>query len=90
MNPKKSKTVSGMVATDVMVKIDKGVPIPVSSKVRHYPWILMEVGDSFFVENISEGKFADFRSMASAAGRRYGRKYTTRREGTGVRIWRIE
>lgn len=66
------------------IQIDRNVPIP---KHRgHYPWALMKVGDSFFVEGGMHG----IQSQASVRGAKDGRKYATRSENGGVRVWRIE
>ena len=67
------------------IKIEKGVPIPPRDRGHRsskYPWATMEIGDSFFVPKAKMG------SSASIAGKRYQRKFTTRPEGDGTRIWR--
>ena len=73
-----------------MFKIDKGVPLPLQGKgARLYPFIELEVGDSFFVE----GKVP--RNLHQPARQQCpGRKFVFRtriendREGT--RVWRVE
>jgi len=72
-----------------MIEIEKGIPIPNDGRGRpsRYPWTTMDVGDSFFIP----GKTAhDFSGIASGAGFRTGRKFTTRTVEGGVRVWRIE
>tara|TARA_R110000868_G_C10549144_1_gene735727 strand:- start:287 stop:499 length:213 start_codon:yes stop_codon:yes gene_type:complete len=66
------------------IKIDKGVPIPsrVATLKAIYPWSTMDVGDSFYVEDASVG------NRTSDVGSRIGRKFISRKEGDGVRIWR--
>jgi hypothetical protein len=68
-------------------KIESDVPVPDERRRFKYPWSEMKVGDSFFVENGSQ-------NVLSTAGRQYGRfhggKFSTRKEGNGVRVWRIE
>jgi hypothetical protein len=68
-------------------EIEKGIPIPRSSEYEaKYPFSKMEVGDSFSVEERRE-------SVASAArsyGCRVGKKFSIRKEGNGMRIWRVK
>lgn len=68
------------------VQIDKGIKIPQRSggPGRKYPWADMEVGDSFF----STAK--SIREQSAHAGKVYGRKFATRKEGNGIRVWRVE
>lgn len=79
------------------IKIDKDVPMP---KARGgscgpkglYPWKKMEIGNSFHVE--ANGRsIKQLSSMVSgsiyAAQRRTGFKFATRRDGNGIRVWRI-
>lgn len=46
----------------------------------------MRVGDSFLVSDVADHSA---RQAAYAAGKRYGRKFTTRKEVGGTRIFRI-
>jgi len=74
------------------IKIEKGVPLPASGAGRpsKYPWGDMEVGDSFF----AEAKPESMHTQAAFAGRKYGRRFTTRKRTengvAGVRVWRVE
>jgi hypothetical protein len=71
-----------------MIKIDKNIPIPdkrTHKKEFKYPWLTMEVGDSFFVANKTSATYR----VSAKAGNRYGRKFTMRNVKDGVRIWRI-
>lgn len=69
------------------IKIDKGVQIPPQKRndYRKYPFKELAVGDSFFIEE----RYATVAPSASAHGRRYGKKFTTRSENGGTRVWRI-
>lgn len=73
-----------------MLKIEKNLPAPASKIARNkYPFGQMEVGDSFLVP--LEGKYA-FRiqsNMLSAARRYRPKRFATRSETDGVRVWRI-
>lgn len=70
------------------VVIEKGIPLPSRQIPKKYPFGEMEVGDSFFVSDVSVG-------LLHAHARRYAPwRYTCRTvvEGDvkGVRVWRIE
>jgi hypothetical protein len=77
---------------NTMQKIDKGIPIPDEvwerRKPRIYPWLEMEVGDSFIIETPF---YKSARTSAWYASRRYGVKFRARRvDNDQYRIWRIE
>ena len=69
------------------IKIDKGVPVPGESRGANgkYPFGDMEVGDSFFVDI----KQQSFCSAAAGYAKRHNKKFTTRSENGGTRVWRI-
>lgn len=69
-----------------MVKIDKGIPVPTETRVRasKYPLAEMEVGDSFFTEKDIKGMISRF------AAKHNGKKFVTRKEGDGIRVWRTK
>lgn len=71
-------------------KITKDVPIPTTAhsgrQATKYPFPDMEIGDSFFA-NIPSQKLS---SAAINYGKRYGMRFTVRKEGDGSRVWRIE
>ena len=69
-----------------MIEIEKGVSIPPAKTIRKYPFHLMEVGDSFF----TPGEKQILQSLAHFKRRNPDRKFTTRREGDGFRVWRTE
>lgn len=74
-----------------MFKIEKTVEIPGNAGrtggPNRYPFPDMEVGDSFFVSGAQGSKAGP---AAHTWGRSHGRKFVTRKEGDGVRIWRIK
>lgn len=73
------------------VTIEKGVPLPAPAGARNkYPWRTMEVGDSFFVANISTGGFGGTLAGAAArSGHRFTQRTVTENGVRGVRVWRI-
>lgn len=72
------------------MKIDKGIPIPKGRNSSKYDWNEMEVGDSTFFDNEPKGAKALACSAAAQYGYKHGMKFRNRKEGNGVRIWRIE
>lgn len=65
-------------------KIEKGVPVPPSSHLNtKYPFAQMEVGDSIHATNFHAP------NAAHQWGKTNGRKFASRKEGDGYRIWRI-
>lgn len=67
-------------------KIEKGVPMP---KLRNkYPFRQMEVGDSVYIPN-SHAAASKSSYAAYDFQKRTGRKFISRKEGDGIRIWRI-
>src|SRR5690606_14294925 len=73
----------------LLFKVEKGIPVPPVKQgpYSRYPWLQMEVGDSFFVPGV---EYSAFKQQPSNAGRRYGRKYASRSVDGGVRVWRVE
>lgn len=69
-----------------MYKIDKDIPIPIRQSLKLWPFKLMEIGDSFWVEGIPR----KLQQLLVKQQRRDGRKYRTKAEGIGLRIWRVE
>lgn len=76
-----------------MIKIDKGVPMPTGATGRppnRYPWVGMEIGDSFFVPG---RKAATMGGTLASAKKTHGyicRCRTVTEDGVaGVRVWRV-
>lgn len=70
-----------------MREIEKNVTLLPTRRrtVAKYPLHEMAVGDSFLeMENPQSA-----RAQASATGKMLGCKFTSRRQGRGVRIWRV-
>jgi hypothetical protein len=69
------------------VRIDKGIPMPKKSSGGRGKWLKaiqqMRVGDSIYVSNIKDC-VALRRAMY-----REGMKMKQRREGNGIRVWRV-
>jgi hypothetical protein len=68
------------------IRVEKGVALPMVKVDRKYPHEDMEVGDSFFLVGISMQVVlnANWR-----AGKRLGWRFTARKEGDGIRVWRV-
>ena len=74
--------------------IDRNVPFPTwkgKGRYAKYPWPDMEVGDSVFFDDQPTGTKSKQAFAARAWGRTQSVKKTfaARKEGKGVRIWRI-
>jgi hypothetical protein len=79
-----------------MLEIEKGIPIP-EKKVKNfnwgkYPWRLMNIGDSFFVEvSTEENKHHSLSRIAQNYRRfRPEKEFTARSVENGIRVWRIK
>lgn len=72
-------------------EIEENVPLPAEHAPRgrkeKYPWSTLEVGQSFFVPDVSAKRM---QSTASKAGGRTGRTFVARNAEGGVRVWRYE
>ena len=70
------------------IKVEKGIPIPPTSNRGKYPWLQMEVGDSFFAPGRKTSQ------IGSCYNRIVGKTFRSRtriENGVkGVRVWRIE
>jgi len=72
------------------MEIDKNIPIPQAMNKAKYPWRKMEVGDSFLFSKKSDLKnLKHASSLAGAASRRMGIKFSCRKTNEGIRVWRI-
>jgi hypothetical protein len=70
-----------------MYEITSAVPVP-DGKVRHnYPYEDLQVGESFHVPGGNMNVLCNYNRIR---GKRMGRKFVCRREGDGIRVWRIE
>jgi hypothetical protein len=76
--------------------IEKNVPLPImyGDAKYLYPFMEMELNDSFFVpfsffENGRKGVLR-VRVSASYYGKKLGRKFSARFDGEGIRVWRIK
>ena len=65
--------------------IEKNVPVPKRTKL---PFPKMEIGDSVFFG--AEESPKKMQAYAHTYGNQSGKKFITRKEADGMRIWRIE
>jgi hypothetical protein len=72
----------------IMIKIEKGIPAPIHRTNGKYPWMIMDIGDSFsFPADVSISAAS---SMASNASKRYSpKKFNAKTSGDVIRCWRI-
>jgi len=69
-----------------MQEIEKNVPRPKLVRMRRYPWIEMEVGDSFLFPATVKHPYV----IARGASRLYDRKFVVHKTDNGFRCWRVE
>lgn len=76
--------------TPGQIKVESNVPFPEGGhigRIPTYPWADMKPGDSFFVPNVTSHKFAG--TIQSARKKRKSWTLVVRKEGTGIRVWRL-
>lgn len=66
------------------IDISQDVPLPVMR--RSYPYRVMQVGDSFFVDG---GRLQIVCNANYRASKRLGMKFIARKDSGGVRVWRL-
>lgn len=73
---------------DPLVKIDRGIPAPRRrGGVRKYPWLEMEVGDSFLFSATGSYPY----EAARTASKRYApKRFRAGKSADGMRVWRTE
>jgi hypothetical protein len=69
-----------------MIQVDKDIPVPTRRSRTLYPYEEMEVGDSFFLEDMPLQQVCNSNLRAA---KRSGKKFSARTEDGGVRVWRI-
>jgi hypothetical protein len=69
------------------MKIEKNIPI--AKRRATYSWREMKVGDSVFFDNAPGGSQAKQSKAAVVWGQTNNAKFSARKEGNGVRIWRV-
>ena len=70
-----------------MYEITSAVPMPAPRVRNNYPYEQLQVGESFWVGELVMQKLCNANNRQ---GKRLGRKFICRREGAGVRVWRVE
>ena len=68
------------------IRVVHGIEPPIAREVYAYPYAQMEVGDSF---SVPVGAYRKVLNANTRASKRLGWKFSARREGEFVRIWRI-
>lgn len=69
------------------ITVEKNVPLPKHNKRNVYPYLEMDVGDSFFID---EAKIRVVCNNNCRVAKTTGMKFIARTEGAGVRVWRIQ
>ena len=68
-----------------MIKIEKGVPIPLGAKLIRMTLNSMSIGDSFLVGVVADNE----RMMIHREMSNHRHMFTSRTESEGMRVWRI-
>jgi hypothetical protein len=73
------------------IQIDKGIPVPQSSKAPKWGPVLkeMEVGDSFLLTE-KMGNPTNMKSNIWRTAKGLGYRLSSRATDDGVRVWRVE
>lgn len=71
---------------NTMYDIEKNIPIPAYKKANRFPYMELDIGDSFLVTDVSLNSVC---GSNYRVGKRLNRKFTARQEGSGVRVWRV-
>ena len=67
-------------------EITKAIPLPQPMKRYNYPYEQLQVGESFWVPSV---KVQHMCNANRRQGKRLERKFVCRKEGEGVRVWRV-
>ena len=70
-----------------MIEITKKVPLPEIRERNVYPYDEMEIEDSFYVENVNAQNIFNCNYKRNKLG---DKKFIARKEGNGVRVWRVK
>ena len=73
---------------NIMFEIRKGVPLPVQRTNNSYNFSALEVGDSIFIPDAVYSSSKPFWA-AQKYSSRAGKKIVSKKEGSGIRIWRV-
>jgi hypothetical protein len=71
-----------------MITIDKNIPFP--ERKRHYPFVEMEVGDSFFTKKNRNAISAIARYWAKRLNCKFSTAEVVEQGVEGVRVWRTK
>jgi len=67
-------------------EISKDVPIPQPMRRHNYPYKELQVGESFYVEGVRMQILCNANLRQSKL---LDRKFVCRKEGEGIRVWRV-
>ena len=73
-----------------MYKIEKKIPLEnKATRKSPFPFAAMEIGDSFFVPTKDYSRRKVSNDVFYQNSTRSGKRYVTRTEDSGVRVWRV-
>lgn len=71
-----------------MIKIDKHIPLPSEGDLITVALKAMDVGDSFLLGSITASKKTMMYRKINAVSGGGTKRFVTRAEGDGIRVWR--
>jgi hypothetical protein len=85
---------NGLGDNHMTFQIEKNIPLPPKARPpgrsgSMYPFLQLEIGDSFFVPNRENGKTPVVHFSKNKNAKNSGLKFTARKSDGGVRVWRI-
>lgn len=69
-----------------MYEIEANVPLPEEKSKHNYPYEQLQVGESFLVPGGNMNLLCNYNNTR---GKKLGMKFVCRKEGDGVRVWRV-
>lgn len=70
-----------------MYQVESGLEMPKARRKHSFPYAQMNVGDSFLVTDMSMGAVCNYNRRN---GEKMNMKFVAKKDGDGVRVWRIE
>jgi hypothetical protein len=72
-----------------MIKIDKAVPLDIGQNRQRYPFVEMEVGDSFLITEYKKAESARIAALLFVKRKSLEWKFCVRKSTGGWRVFRV-
>lgn len=70
-------------------QIDRDIVMPSTTRNHNFPFLELDVGESFYVGPEKQITKAQLHGSASGYGKRNNKKFAVRKWENGLRVWRI-